>query len=108
MAVRRWVSYGWILALLLFFGGFAWLTRHPDSPLLERAGEWPVIGDLARAFRRAYLPSPAVPAEPESMPEPETEIEVITTPSLRPTGPRFVWVQPGTSLHAEPARWTHL
>lgn len=104
MSVRRWASYGWILALLLIFGGVAWLTRNPDSPILERARGWPLVGDLADAFRRAYLPPPSVVAEPEPAPEPQTESEVISPPSMLPTGPRFVWAQPGDLLHAEPDR----
>ena len=47
----------WLLILLLLglAGGFAWLTRHPESPWLEKAQEWPLVGDAARGFRRAYL-----------------------------------------------------
>lgn len=44
--------------LLLGLGllaGFAYFTRHPESPLLERAREWPLVGGLAARFRRAYL-----------------------------------------------------
>jgi hypothetical protein len=102
MAVQRWSSYGWILALLLVFGGVAWLTRNPDSPILERAREWPLIGDLADTFRRAYQPQPSDSGASEPVPVPETDVEVITAPPVRATGPRFVWVQPGASLHAEP------
>jgi|GEM_PF-952996 len=40
---------------LALFGGFAYLTQHPESPYLERVQEWPVVGGLASSFREAYL-----------------------------------------------------
>ncbi len=48
------------LIFLLFlalglFGGFAWLTQHPETPMLEEAEDWPLVGDLASRFRVAYL-----------------------------------------------------
>lgn len=44
-----------ILLLLGLFGGFAWLTRNPETPWLEKAEEWPFVGELASRFRTAYL-----------------------------------------------------
>ncbi len=44
-----------ILLALGLFGGFAWLTQHPETPILEQAEDWPLVGDLARRFRVAYL-----------------------------------------------------
>jgi hypothetical protein len=38
--------------------GLAWLTHHPEAPLLARAGDWPLVGPLAARFRAAYLPPP--------------------------------------------------
>ena len=49
---------GPLIALLLtlgLFGGFAWLTQNPETPWLETAQDWPLIGDLATRFRIAYL-----------------------------------------------------
>lgn len=46
-------------AVLGGLGTLAWLTQHPDSPALERATEWPVVGPLASSFREAYLGAPA-------------------------------------------------
>lgn len=46
------------LALVVFLSlllGFAWLSQNPDSPHLEKAQEWPVVGSLAQRFREAYL-----------------------------------------------------
>ncbi len=44
-----------ILLVLGLFGGFAWLTWHPETPWLEKAQEWPLVGGLASRFRDAYL-----------------------------------------------------
>ncbi len=49
---------GPILLMLLalgLFGGFAWLTRNPETPWLEQAEDWPLVGGLASRFRTAYL-----------------------------------------------------
>lgn len=44
-----------ILLVLSLLGGFAWLTRNPETPWLEEAEDWPLVGDLASRFRTAYL-----------------------------------------------------
>lgn len=44
-----------LLLLLSLLLGFAWLSQNPDSPHLEKAQEWPVVGVLAQKFREAYL-----------------------------------------------------
>jgi len=44
-----------LLAVLGLLGGFAWLTQNPETPWLEKAEEWPILGDLAKGFRTAYL-----------------------------------------------------
>jgi len=46
-----------VLLGLTVLGAFAWLTRHPDSELLRRAEQWPVVGSLATGFRTAYSSS---------------------------------------------------
>lgn len=46
------------LALLLgmiLFGGFAYLTRFPETAWLADAQDWPVVGGWATRFRTAYL-----------------------------------------------------
>jgi hypothetical protein len=49
--------------------GFAWLTRHPESPWIDRAAGWPVVGPLAASFRDRWRPpAPGVRA-PEEPPE---------------------------------------
>lgn len=66
--LRVLLFYCGILAFLAAFAGYAYLTRHPESPWLEEAQEWPVVGELARSFRHAYLgpPSSGPPGEPVS------------------------------------------
>ena len=44
-----------IILILGLLGGFSWLTNNPDSPWLEKAQEWPVVGELAKKMREAYL-----------------------------------------------------
>lgn len=62
------------------FGGFAWLTRHPDSPWLVRAQEWQVIGPLASRFRRAYLGPGEDPVQAEATAESPEPIVIVKTP----------------------------
>jgi hypothetical protein len=77
--------YGWLVLLLAAFGGFAWLTRHPATPWLERAARWPVVGPVAARFRAAYLP-PAPAAETDE--QQESGGERVTLVRRRPDG---VW-----------------
>lgn len=44
-----------IVLFAVLLAGFAWLSQNPDSPHLERAQDWPVVGKLAEAFRTTYL-----------------------------------------------------
>jgi len=67
---RRRQPGSWLLLLALLggIGAAAWVSRHPDSPLLERATRWPLVGSFARRVRESYRPQrpiePAAPAEP--------------------------------------------
>ena len=63
---RNIVPFLLILLVLGTLGGFAWLTRHPESQWLEEAQEWPLVGDLARRFRVAYLGPRAAGEGPET------------------------------------------
>ena len=107
-----------ILVLLSAFlvlaglGGFAWLTNHPEAPILDEMVEWPAIGPLAERFRDAYR-------QPEPVDEPETEApsytiqELITERLDKPAARRpppatldQVWVEPGTILYRGPSTQT--
>lgn len=54
--MRRQIGPMFFVALLLGgVGGFAYFSNNPDSPWLERAEPWPVVGAAASWFRAAYL-----------------------------------------------------
>lgn len=94
-----------VALVLMLLGGLAWLTRHPDAPLLEDAADWPMVGPLAKWFREQYRPS--LPPPPTSGPEADAEVErpaPWVPPSLPPAGGReTVWVLPGASLREAPS-----
>jgi len=52
-----------LLLVALLLAGFVWLTYHPDSELLRQAAELPVLGPVATALQRIYLPPPEDPNE---------------------------------------------
>lgn len=76
-----WVPKLFILLFLIFLGGFAYLTQNPDSPYLEQAQEWPVVGEAARAFREAYLGPPVDPGAVAEPAEGEGGIEIVYLPA---------------------------
>lgn len=90
------------MAVVLLAAGFAWLTRHPDAEILERAQEWPLIGHLAREFRLAYMPPKQAPVEDSSPGDSGAEVVFIYVPPEESLATSFVWVQPGTELHEKP------
>lgn len=68
--------------------GFAWLSQNPDSPHLERAQDWPVMGKLAEAFRSAYLgPPERSPAASGSSEEGGVEVLYLDTEGRVVSGP---------------------
>ncbi len=96
----------WLLILLLvLLGSVAWLTRYPDSPVLDRLVELPVIGPAAERFREIYRPAPPAPRAEE----PPVEVmgagrERTAAPSVTVTSRRLgrVWVRAGTRLRERP------
>ena len=105
---RETVSYLVLLCVVLSLGALAWLTRNPDSALLERAQEWPLVGSLASRFRAAYLPV-SIPGAPDgARTARDTGMVERQTSRVRKvegfTGAEpFVWLSRDTSLHAEPS-----
>jgi hypothetical protein len=116
------ISLAVLLLVLALLGGFAWATRHPEAEVLARAEGWPVVGRLAAAFRRAYLPPPPPPAAPAETGEetaaaergeaaggpgaPEDGASPEQPGGGRPArpfgGPPSLWIAPGDRLHAAP------
>jgi hypothetical protein len=92
----------WLLLVVLAAAGFAWLTRHPEAPIVERAQEWPVVGPLAEAFREAYLPPEPPPAESPPATGSEPTVEWILPDAGDLQARPFVWVRPGDRLHEAP------
>lgn len=92
-----------LVCLILLFGGFAWLTRHPDAPVVRRAAEWPYIGPLARAFHERYIPPPAPEVAPDIAGETTGPQIVFVEPEIPPLGAGQIWVLPGAVMREKPA-----
>ncbi len=95
-------AYGLVVLLVASVAGVAWLSRHPEAPVLERAARWPLVGPFAARFRAAYLPQP--PAPPRRFGLSKELFEEPAFPlggSPAPATDR-VWVGPGETLLARP------
>ena len=53
--MRNVFLFATILVVLSGLGTWAWVSHNPESPHLEQAQEWPVVGELVRKVREAYL-----------------------------------------------------
>ncbi len=111
----------WPFQVLLFLGvvgaaGLVGLTHYPESPILERATSWPVVGPLARKIRRTYLPpgsEPAVPAPAKGKVEAENQKRPSEATAESTPGPPFEvrafearpfeWFQAGTAIYRAPS-----
>ena len=62
--MRNFFPVFFVTLVLTGLGGLAYFTQNPQSPWLEKAQEWPVVGKLAKDFRRAYLGPEAVGEPP--------------------------------------------
>ncbi len=98
MALRNIAPLLWIGVAVTLLAGLAWLTRHPDSEIVRRAEEWPVVGPVAAWFRELYQPPPpagatgddvefarppALPARPPPRPPPGGPIWILDGKMLR-------------------------
>ncbi|MEM7585337.1 MAG: hypothetical protein AAF560_18250 [Acidobacteriota bacterium] len=107
--MRRASGYVILFLLLATFGGFAWLTRNPDAPILRQAEAWPVVGPLATQFLAAYRP-PAARRDADGEDDLEGGFEdgleeagrVVRSPPP-PVFEKHVWVLPGMELKPRPA-----
>lgn len=111
MRLRDGGSLLGIFALLSLLAGLAWLTRNPDAEIVGRAERWPLAGPLAAWFRQAYRPRsmPEIPdrrpaGRDSRSPRAAARVEVVLVePAPEDVGARpFVWVPPGTPIHAAP------
>lgn len=114
---RSLIFYTVLLLVLAGLGGFAWLTHHPDSPWLERAQGWPVVGEWAASFRQRYVP-PAEPGakgggpggSPGASPQSREARSLEAYDALPALGQEEirgateeVWLEPGTALREAPS-----
>ena len=59
-------------AVLILVLGVAWISRNTDSPIVEAAESWPIVGGWAKSLRDRYRPPESVVEE--AAPEPEDVI----------------------------------
>ncbi len=97
--MRTLRSVLWLLLLFSLLVAGVWLTRHPDAELVHRARQWPLVGPLAMAFQRAYLPPPA-PA-----PLPPAAAESSTPGSIDPRAANPRQVEPRRFPPDHPRVW---
>ena len=93
-----------LVGTLLTLGlGAAWLTQNPDAAVLEAAQDWPLVGEWASRFRRAYLSPEIAPPEAaegvvaDSLAGYEAESGRLVV-GARP----IVWLPEDSTFHAEP------
>jgi hypothetical protein len=99
---RAWLAYGSTLVLVAAVAGFAWLSRHPEAPIVERAARWPLVGSLAARFRAAYLPRPSAPPRRFGLSRDLFEEPAFPLAGTPPPPTDRVWVGPGEVLRARP------
>lgn len=103
-----------LVVALAGFGGFAWLTHHPDAAIVERARAWPLVGPLAARFHDAYAAPPPLSPPPGAAsarsPSPSKVAPAATRTAstwkpappprdpARAGAPRRVWVRDGAVL----------
>lgn len=102
---RDWPAYLVLVLLLGVFGGFAWLTRHPDSEVLVRARKWPVLGALAERFQDWYAPARPAPRTESPAAAEAAAAKAVEESSFeqRLVGLEgTVWVEEGTGVFTDP------
>jgi hypothetical protein len=98
--VRELVSWAIVWLATAVVVGFAWLTRHPEAPIVATAADWPIVGVAAKLFQTRWLPPAGSvvvpPADPDGgstvtrvvIPVREVEIEDFYVLPDRPDSPR--------------------
>lgn len=114
LVVLVWAA---LLAVLVGVWGFF----NPDSALVERAEEWPLVGPYAEELRRRgptpfaippegageeiaaeEVPEPVVRRRPRPSPVPTPRPDVVVPVMTEPEGVERVTVKPGIPLLSEP------
>ena len=96
-----------LVLLVTVLGALTWLTRHPDSELVRRAEDLPLVGSWASKLKAAYSPL-RIPGEVEdgdraNEAPTQTRIEIIeVSPEWANARPQ-VWLEAGTRVRAAPA-----
>jgi hypothetical protein len=90
------------LFILALLGLFAWMTRHPESPLLDRAERWPALRPLVSAFRASYLGREPTELGREPLPEEQLRDGWAIGDYVPSDVPTTVWVNEGTEMRARP------
>ncbi len=117
-----WIAIAAIAAIAGIAAGTVWIVRHPHSPLLDPAADWPVAGLILEDLRHRPGPAPfTIPGEDagevgdggtEDVPSlrpsrprpavPGAPGAVVFPPNIQPEGVERVVVKPGIPLLAEP------
>lgn len=97
---RARLAYTSVLFLVAAAAGLAWLSRHPEAPIVEGAARWPLVGPLAARFRAAYLPE--APAPPRFGLSRDLFEEPAFPLGSPPPATDRIWVGPGETLLARP------
>ncbi len=108
MRPRTAVAWGFVVLLIAGSSGLAWLSRHPEAPLLARAERWPLVGPFAARFRAAHLPhaasSGATPRRLRLRKELfGDEAFPLAGEPAAPAAPERIWIGPGEALRATPS-----
>jgi hypothetical protein len=87
------------VATIALAAAAVWTLRHPDSTLVARAAEWPLVGGVARAVRSRYLPPPAVET-PAALPAAASGVAPSSHAVARPSAPERARSTPAAAPRA--------
>ena len=91
-----------VAALLTLVVAFAWFTRNPEAPAVDRATEWPWIGKWIGRLQDQWRPPP-IPADRSAAAASEPAVVIRYYPAHPPPPRDYVWIAGGTALRAEPS-----
>jgi hypothetical protein len=98
--------------LIAMLAAVAWLTRHPDAPIVRAARDWPLIGPVAEIFHRAYVPSQQDSQKSRDLLNSiesadsevvrRIEVEIVESEPLVVGAMPYAWVWPETPIYSAP------